>query len=109
MPEALKTFGPLGLAVYFFSWLVTQALPLPLGVENWFSWLVAPAGGIGGYGVAIATRSSAKHWRFLKTILISAAVAIAGVILAGLYMKMCYASSQVPSLAYVVGKPSFSY
>ena len=104
MPEALKTFGPLGVAVYFFSVILTLAFSLPLGAESWFSWFVAPLGGIGGYGVASATRSSAKHWSWGKTILISAAIVIAGVLPAGLYIKMCNASPPAPSLRYLLGE-----
>jgi hypothetical protein len=102
MPEALKS-SSLGLAVAFFSWAVSKALPIPLGLENWFSFL-APLGGIGGYGIAVMTRVSARHWGVGKTILISVAIVVAGVVFGAVYTKMCNASPPDPSFAYTLGQ-----
>jgi hypothetical protein len=104
MPEALKGVGPVGAAVYFFSAMIALAFPLPLGAESLFSWFVAPLGGIGGYGLATATRSSAKHWGWGKVTLISLGIVIAGVIPAVLYMAMWRATPPAPSSLYLLGQ-----
>ena len=103
MPEFLKV-GTVGVAVYFFSNLFARAFPVPLGAESLFFWLVAPLGGIGGYGVATMTRANARHWSWGKVTAISVGIIIAGVIPAVLYMAMWRATPPAPSSLYILGQ-----